>query len=174
MTGTVIDQLVLHRSIEQFLILEAELLDRREFATWLSLLDDEMSYLVPVQGLSGRSGDAGTDAVHTNHYVDETKAALARRVRRLELPTAWSEHPPSRICRFVANVRVVPGHGELFKVASSLLIYRARLPRDGQLIAAARSDHLRRAENEFGWALQRREVDLLDSVIGMHNMSVIF
>jgi 3-phenylpropionate/trans-cinnamate dioxygenase subunit beta len=167
-------QLLLHHAIERFLFLEAELLDRQDFAAWLNLLDDDVAYLMPTQAVSASGGDAPEGGiVHSNSYMDETKAALERRVRRLALPTAWSEHPPTRTCRFVSNVRVVPEAEGLFTVASSLLVYRSRLAHDGQLIAAARLDHIRRVDTDCGWRLRRREVRLLDTVIGMHNLSII-
>ena len=170
-----LEQLLVDRAIERFLILEAELLDRQDFLAWLSLLDDEVAYTMPTEALSA-SGDKapGDGIVHANTYMDENKAALERRVRRLGLPTAWSEHPPTRTCRFVSNVRVAPEGVGLFRVASSLLVYRSRLDHDGRLIAAARLDQVRRVESDCGWRLRRREVRLLDTVIGMHNLSIIF
>jgi 3-phenylpropionate/cinnamic acid dioxygenase small subunit len=168
-------QLLLHHAIERFLFLEAELLDRQDFAAWLNLLDDDLAYIMPTQALSASGGDAPeVGSVHANSYIDETKAALERRIRRLGLPTAWSEQPPTRTCRFVSNVRVVPEGEHLFSVASSLLVYRSRLAHDGRLIAAARLDHLRRVDSDCGWRLRRREVRLMDAVIGMHNLSIIF
>jgi 3-phenylpropionate/cinnamic acid dioxygenase small subunit len=168
-------KVVLHYELERFLIMEADLLDRRDFDAWLDLLDDDLHYVIPNQAIAVAETDSrSVGFTHANSFLDETKVALERRIRRMALPNAWSEHPPPRTCRFVSNVRVTSMPDEVFAVASSLLVYRSRLANDGRLIAGARRDRIRRTDGPSGWRLLRREVQVLDAVIEANHLSVIF
>ena len=79
---------------------EARLLDRRAYAEWLDLLDDEIIYWVPL-GETYRDPDAELNIA----YDDRTR--LEARVERLTSGMAWAQSPPSRTARLVSNVVVV-------------------------------------------------------------------
>jgi 3-phenylpropionate/cinnamic acid dioxygenase small subunit len=168
-------RIALQHEIERFLVLEADLLDRREFEAWLDLLDEEVRYVLPVRAVTPTEAHAPAgDPRHANTFVDETKETLERRVRRMALPNAWSEQPPARTCRFVSNVRIAPSPTDVLEVTSSLMVYRSRLAQDGLLFVGARHDRLRRSSHAPGWRLLRREVHVLDAVIMANHLGILF
>src|SRR5271155_5068355 len=94
------------REIEQFIYMEARLLDTGRFHEWLGLFTDDIHYW-----MSGRSNryPRSSKAITTldpEHYddddsdegglFDEDLKTLTARVDRLDTGMAWAEDPPSR------------------------------------------------------------------------------
>ena len=158
-----------HRDVEAWLLWEAELLDGRRFRDWLSLVADDVAYVMPVTVTRSRgTAPGGNDMDHLN----EDRYALEKRVERLEGDHAWTEDPPSRARRFVSNIRVAPGATNDEVVARSyVLMYRSRGDdRPAELLSAERTDRLRRVPG--GWILVRREIAVDDSVLRMQNLAL--
>ena len=44
-----LERLLLEREIEQFLYMEAELLDERRFSEWIELISDDIHYHMPMR-----------------------------------------------------------------------------------------------------------------------------
>lgn len=154
--------------VEQFLIDEAQLLDERRFDDWLALYDDDAWYWVPVLPSASERGLA------LAHY-DEDRMHMEARIRRIQQPNAYSEHPPVSSCRLVTNVKIIeqPEDGELI-VRSKLLMneYRNRTA-GGETRASytATVQHLLRKREEsfsIGW----KRIDLVDSEAGFYVASV--
>jgi biphenyl 2,3-dioxygenase beta subunit len=167
--------LELQHEIEQFLYLEAELLDAGRFHEWYDLLADDVHYWMPVrENRLRRERDRELGAPTDLAYFDDDKQTLGQRIRRLDTGMAWAEDPPSRTRHVVGNVRVRPGaaDGE-FEVTSAFLLYRTRLETDQNLFAGRRDDVLRRA-GDGGWRLARRRIVLDQNVILSKNLSVFF
>src|ERR1700736_1138680 len=113
------DELI--REVEQFLYLEARLLDERRFHEWLALFADDVRYwMVTRSNLYPRSSKAiailnpGRNVDKTAEgeglaVLDETKKTREGRVARLKTGMAWAEDPPSRTRHLIANIEVVPG-----------------------------------------------------------------
>ena len=93
----------IHREVEDFLYLEAELLDAWKLEEWLALFMPEGSYLVP-------SGDLPDDALPeaSLFYIADDPVLLRERVKRLYKKNAFAEQPHSRTRHFISNIRVVP------------------------------------------------------------------
>jgi 3-phenylpropionate/cinnamic acid dioxygenase small subunit len=149
---------------------EAQLLDNGQFDEWLSLLTDDIRYVVPVR--LTRERGAGSD-VHLGapHFQDDLET-LRMRVERLKTEFAWAEDPPSRTRRFVTNVRPRVLQSTDMEVRSNLLLYRSRGddPRP-ELISAERQDVLRRTAE--GWRLCAREVILDQATLPLRNLAVM-
>jgi len=156
--------------ILEFLYLEAALLDDGQFAEWLGLMADDLSYRLPVRLNRSRAG--GGDVAQETEIFSDTLASLQLRVRRLGTGYAWSEMPPSRTRHLVSNVRVrATSNPNELEVASAFLVYRSRLSEPNpELFSGKRDDLLRRTE--AGWRLARRTILLDQAVLGARNLSI--
>ena len=163
-------------AIEQFLYLEAELLDDHRYDEWLELVADDIHYRVPTQANRLRR-DRGTEASVEGEMplFDDNKTTLGWRVRQLAMPTHWAEDPPSRTRHLVSNVRIdATTTDDEFEVRSNFLCYRNRLRDEGDLWAGERNDLIRRVDGGAGWELARRTVTLDQNVVLSKNLSVLF
>ena len=87
----------LQQEIEQFLYLEAELLDDRQIAAWVELMTEDVRYFMPLRRNRGlRERDREYSADGDTAYFDESKASLRMRLAKLQTNVAWAEEPPSR------------------------------------------------------------------------------
>ncbi len=161
-----------HLAAHQFLVEEAALFDAADYAGWLTLLCEDIRYLMPVRVTTARG--AGFDSLADMGHFDEDMYALRKRVQRLATDHAWTEDPPSRTRHFVTNVRTFrPGaHGaDELHVESALLLFRSRGDtREPDLISAGRTDLLR--ETGDGLRLARREITVDESVLRTQNLAV--
>ena len=87
--------------IEDFLFLEAALLDEWRLDDWLLLLAENFTYQVP-------SNDApGSIAAKALFMIADDKKRTEERVVRLKDRNAHAEFPHSRTRRFISNVRIL-------------------------------------------------------------------
>ena len=86
--------------LEDFLFLEAALLDNWQLDDWLALFAPGARYFVPPAG-----ADDDADPASTLFYVADDYHRLCERVKRLNKRTAHAEFPRSRCRRMVSNVR---------------------------------------------------------------------
>ena len=84
---------------EQFLILEARLLDEGRFDEWLALFTSDAWYWVPSQPGQANPRD-------TISLIYDDRRLLETRVRRLASPRIYSQEPPSRTSRMIGNVTI--------------------------------------------------------------------
>jgi 3-phenylpropionate/cinnamic acid dioxygenase small subunit len=171
--GQPVDEAV-RRSVRDFLLLEAELLDDGRFRDWLNLLAADVDYRMPVRVTRDRTGGPGFDT-DAYHFI-ENRFRLEIRIERLETGAAWAEEPPSRTRHFVSNIRVGTGtaDGEV-QVKSNLLLYRTRgSSPHHDLLSAERHDVLRQdgGGQGGGWKLARRRILLDQTTMATHNLSI--
>src|SRR5262249_10537069 len=112
---------VTRAEVEDFLYLEADLLDRWLLEEWLSLFEPGGTYHVPAT-------DAPEGHPDTSLFlIPDSWERLRGRVKRLQSKNAHVENPRSRTRRMVSNVRVVPGDGEgTVRAQANFVVYRAR------------------------------------------------
>jgi 3-phenylpropionate/cinnamic acid dioxygenase small subunit len=165
----------LHHEVEQFLYLEARLLDERNYDAWYSLLADDISYWMPgrynrfVREIDHEFSEPGEMA-----HFDDDKESLGRRVARLRTGMAWAENPPSRTRHLVTNVWVRTSDTEdEFHVQSAFLVYRNRAQDEVDIWAGRRDDAIRRI-GPRQWQIARRRITLDQSTILSKNLSVFF
>jgi 3-phenylpropionate/cinnamic acid dioxygenase small subunit len=159
----------LYADVLDFMYQEAELLDDDRVDEWLGLMDDGLSYRMPVRQTVAREDGRGFAAEAT--FFDDDLATLTLRVRRiLESANAHAETPATRSRRFVTNVRV-EAVGDEVRACSSLLLLRSRWDSTWfEFLAARRDDVLRPSED--GMKLVRREILIEQSVGASPNLSV--
>ncbi|MBS1878947.1 MAG: 3-phenylpropionate/cinnamic acid dioxygenase subunit beta [Actinobacteria bacterium] len=154
-------------AVSDFLIAEAAALDERRFEDWLELFTDDVEYVAPVR-VTRRSGTP--DIVDEITYFDENKQSLGLRVKRLLTDVAWAEDPPSMTRRFVSNIRITPGDGEL-AVKNNLLLFRSRGDSGAyDLIVGEREDALREEGGELRICRRRAVID--QAALGTKNLGV--
>ena len=163
----------LRHQIEDFLYLEAELLDERRLREWLQLFTDDLRYWMPVRHnpldrpaeLSEELSKAGE-----SFYFDDTKETLRVRIERLYSKTAWAEMPPSRTRRLVSNIRLKKNDGGEMEVHSNFIVYRTRMEKDEDFFVGTRKDVLRRIDG--GFKIARRTIILDQAVLAAKNISI--
>lgn len=141
------------RAAEQFLFMEARLLDERRWQDWLRLFTEDGMYWVPL--VRGQTDPLS----HASLYYED---ALLRevRARRLEEQRAWSQQLRTSTARIIGNVQLLPPTGGADLVVTStfhLLEWRQPGPR---LMGGFYTHQLKRQDGGFRILLKR--VDLID------------
>jgi biphenyl 2,3-dioxygenase subunit beta len=163
----------LRRQVEDFLYLEAELLDDRKLREWLDLFTDDARYWMPLRhNPFERPADLKEELSKPGegYYFDDDKKSLKIRVERVYAKNAWAEMPPSRTRHFVSNVRVKRDDGSELEVHSNFLVYRTRMETDQDMFVGERQDLLRRVDGSF--KIARRTIILDQAVLAAKNISV--
>jgi len=164
----------LHYEVEQFLYLEAALLDEWRFREWLELIAEDVSYVL-LTNTQAQTRDRRRSVQPPLTYIfNEDKFQLERRVARLETGMAWSEEPPSRTRHFVSNVRILKHDADHVELSCNYLIHRASKQHDIHTFVGTRQDRLRRTPGGFGWQLCSRELALDEFVLQAPNISILF
>lgn len=161
--------------VEQFLYLEARLLDDRRFHEWYDLLADDVHYWMPPRvNRSRRELHLEVEPPGRLAHFDDDKRTLGWRVKRLDTGMAWAEDPPSRTRHLVTNVSIETGEEPEYEVRSAFLLYRNRLETEVDVFAGERQDRLRRVDTPAGWQIVRRTILLDQNTLLAKNLSVFF
>lgn len=110
---------------EDLLFLEADLLDQWRLTEWLTLLTDDVGYLVPPCHLSQEEAEAA-DPRSTLFLIADDARRIRARVKRLLSTHAHAENPHSRTRRHVTNVRVSAADDESAVVTANFTVHRIR------------------------------------------------
>lgn len=163
----------LRRQIEDFLYLEAELLDDRKLREWLELLADDVRYWMPIRhNPAERPADLADEISRPGegYYFDDDKNSLRIRVERLYAKNAWAEMPPSRTRHLISNVRIKKDDGAEIEVHSNFIVYRTRMESDQDIFVGTRKDLLRRTNGSF--KIAQRTIILDQAILNAKNISV--
>ncbi|MGD9812755.1 MAG: 3-phenylpropionate/cinnamic acid dioxygenase subunit beta [Sphingobium sp.] len=164
----------LKEQVEDFLAREAELLDNREFDSWLDLLDEDLRYWMPVarnfeHGKPQQEfSREGIDAA----WFDEGKSTLIQRIMQIKGGDHWAEEPLSRTSHMVSNIRIESVDGELLTVRCKFLLYVNRRDDEVRLFVGKRTDVLRKTKDSF--LIHRRSIFLDQSKMLFKNLSTFF
>ena len=170
---TFAERMALQYRVEQFLYHEADLLDRRCFREWLSLVAEDVRYWMPIRRtVTLRDIDREFTRIGDMAYFDDDYRDLKMRMDKLHTGSSWSEDPPSRTRHCVTNVRVVGLDGDIVSVSSAFQLYRSRLENVEDTFFGRREDKLRRVASDF--RLCQRHIYLDHTVIPSTNLSIWF
>ncbi|MFE2046268.1 aromatic-ring-hydroxylating dioxygenase subunit beta [Streptomyces sp. NPDC059477] len=159
--------------IEQFLYLEAELLDDQRFDEWLELFADDTHYWLPTRMTrTVRERDIEVCGPDGAAFFDDDKAFLAGRVRRLASGRSWSEEPPSRTRRLITNIRATDLGDGCFEVRANFHVLRSRSERHHDTFFGERTDLLRRVSGAAGFQVARRRIVLDTTTLLAPSLSV--
>lgn len=159
--------------IEDFLYLEAELLDDRKLREWLDLLTDDIRYWMPIRHNTLERPDDLTEELSKpgeGYYFDDDKKSLTIRVERVYARNAWAEMPPSRTRHLISNIRIKNDDGAEIGVHSNFIVYRTRMETDQDMFVGTRQDVVRRVEG--GFKIAKRTIILDQAVLAAKNISV--
>ncbi len=178
MAKPTVEELLLHREIEEFLYAEADLLDFRQFKDWIKLFTEDVRYWMPIAQnipISRVNKDEYSDEESGSAWINEGKEILEKRVAQLATGIHWSEEPRSRVSHIVTNIRIIEMDGELpsplsVKVRSRFLIYRNRMEAEETTLVGKREDVLRSTDD--GWRIARRTIYLDQNVLLSKNLSI--
>jgi p-cumate 2,3-dioxygenase subunit beta len=145
--------MVLRLAVEEFLILDAGLLDDWELDSWIELFVEDCRYVVPATDLS----DGDPDSTLT--LIDDDRMRLEGRVRRLKSRHAHREFPWSRTRRLVSNVRLVEVNDDEIRVEASVVVHRFRHEQRDLFVARYRHTLIRHGQS-FKFRERRAELDL--------------
>jgi len=167
------ERMLLKHEVEEFLFMEAELLDSRRFDDWLSVLTEDIHYWMPIRRTTtAREVEREFTKPGGMAFFDDNLDYLKMRVDRLRVGRAWAEDPPSRTRRLITNIRVTDIKGEEVAVGCNFKLYRTRLNSEEDSWIGRREDTLRRVDGRF--KLARRHIFLEQTVILSQNMSSLF
>lgn len=170
----------LKQDVEEFLYMEADLLDRRKFREWIDLLAEDLVYFMPIR----RNVKFGQHAEKENtrqgegiSWFDEDKWTLGKRVDQILTGVHYAEEPLSRVTHMVSNVRlldVTPSaeNPHEVTVGCRFLVYQNRVEYENYTFIGRRTDILRRHGDS--WLIARRELILEQNVLLAKNLSIFF
>jgi p-cumate 2,3-dioxygenase beta subunit len=115
------DTSALRSRIEDFLYLEAELLDDWRIEEWFALFTEGATYEVPPTGEADEN-----DPATSLFYIADDYVRLRERVVRLTKKEAHSEFPRSRQRHMLSNVRVTAISDGIADVTCNFVTYRAK------------------------------------------------
>ena len=115
------DDAGLRGRIEDFLYLEADLLDEWRIEEWFALFAEGATYEVPPTG-DGDENDPATSLF----YIADDYVRLRERVGRLMKKEAHSEFPRSRQRHMLSNVRITGMDAGVADVSCNFVTYRAK------------------------------------------------
>jgi benzoate/toluate 1,2-dioxygenase subunit beta len=144
---------VTRNDVEDFLYMEARLLDSGQFEEWMDLFADDAVYWVP----------AGHDDIDPTRHVSiihDSKKSMATRVKRLRSGFAFAQDPASRVHRLISNVRIISDDAIDRKLEVTCMMLLVELARKRQTVHTAYCEFLidtRKAK----WSIRRKKVNLL-------------
>jgi p-cumate 2,3-dioxygenase beta subunit len=129
--------------VEDFLYMEADLLDEWKLDAWLQLLTEDAEYFVP-----------SNDALQGNHRtslftIADNAERIRQRVIRLNDPNCHAEFPQSRTRRLITNVRLIESGETTVTATANFVVYRYR-----------RYERIREYVGKYQYVLQRTEAGL--------------
>jgi p-cumate 2,3-dioxygenase beta subunit len=110
----------LRTRIEDFLYLEADLLDEWRIEEWFAMFAEGATYEIPP------TGEDENDPATSLFYIADDYVRLRERVGRLLKKEAHSEFPRSRQRHMISNVRVVAMKDRVADVTCNFITYRAK------------------------------------------------
>ncbi len=131
---------VTRAEVEDFLYLEAALLDEWKLKEWEALLTGDAAYYVPP------NDHPEADPADTLFLVADDRERIRQRIIRVLDPNCHAEFPRSRTRRLISNVRIIATDGDLVTVTANFVCYRYR-----------RYERIREYVGAYRYVLERHE-----------------
>jgi p-cumate 2,3-dioxygenase beta subunit len=109
------------QNVEDFLFLEASLIDTWKLPEWLDLFTEDGAYYVPSTDV-----DPMASPDDNLFYIADDRYRLGERVKRLMKRTAHVEFPRSKLCHLVSNVRLLDTVNDEILVSAAFVTYRTK------------------------------------------------
>jgi 3-phenylpropionate/cinnamic acid dioxygenase small subunit len=173
------------RRLERFYFHEARLLDNRQYLQWLTLLSEDVRYIIPsrVNVQVNNRARGQEDMISVEHELEgedsmgcphreEGYMLLMLRAERAYKINSWSENPPARTRRIVGNIELMAQGTDTLSVLSNFYLYYARPGSDNILYSGQRRDTL--LSQTDGFCIVRREVVLDYAAIELPTLGLFF
>ena len=121
-----------YREIQQFLYREARIMDEHRYQDWLDLWTSDAHYWIPCNDEDGDINDKIA-------LVNERRAGVEDRVKRLCGTGHYAQEPKSRMSRVVSNIEILEDSDDRVVVASVFSLTAIR--RGKTDIVAGRTTH---------------------------------
>ncbi|MES1980224.1 MAG: 3-phenylpropionate/cinnamic acid dioxygenase subunit beta [Pseudomonadota bacterium] len=164
------------RDVEEFLYLEADLLDERRYKEWLELLSEDIRYRIPLRkNMKYSDSHLDISGADDMSWMDDDRETLVKRVKQIMTGIHWAEEPQSRVSHLVTNVRItnpaeaLAGSADIL-VSSRVLVHRNRLEGETDYFIGRRNDIVRR--NGDGFLLAGRTVILDQATLLAKNLTI--
>ena len=165
--------------------LKARLLDNRQYLQWLTLLSQEIQYVIPSrvnvqvnnrergleEMISVERELEGVESMGTP-LREENFLLLTLRAERAYKINSWSESPPARTRRIVGNVELMARSESGLSVVSNFQLYYARPGNANVIYSGQRRDTLQL--NPEGLRISQRTVILDYSTIELPTLGLFF
>lgn len=144
--------------VEDFLYMEADLLDNWKLAEWEALLTDDAGYYIPA------NDDPMGDHRKSLFIIADDRERIHQRIIRVMDPNCHAEAPKSHLSRIVGNVRILSQDGDTITVAATFVCHRyRRYERMGEYVGSTR--HILKREGE-SFRIKERRVFLKSHELG--------
>jgi 3-phenylpropionate/cinnamic acid dioxygenase small subunit len=143
---------------------EARLLDQGRYPEWLELYAPECVVWVP------GAAEPGDPRREVSVFFDDRRR-LEDRIYRLGTGAAWSQVPPSRTVRFVANVEAFRTEERTVLMVRSNFFLSEFRAGEARLLSGWCGHRLRR--RQVGWEIEAKQVNLIDRDQPLRNPSLI-
>jgi benzoate/toluate 1,2-dioxygenase beta subunit len=154
------------RQIENFLHVEARLLDQQKWQEWNSLFTEDGYYWVPLEHDQTNPHD------HVSLYY-ENAVMREVRMRRLVEPRAWSQMPTTRTARIVGNIIIDEDGSDArtVRVNSTFHMTEWRKGQEMRITGGTYEHHL----EKFGdaWKIRLKRVNIINCD-GIHDPFEVF
>jgi 3-phenylpropionate/cinnamic acid dioxygenase small subunit len=150
--------------IEQFLYLEARLLDTQRYEEWLDLYTEDATYWVPLEQGQG-------DPVETSSIIYDDRTLLELRVSQARHPRAHARLPLARTVHQVGNISVLSNTKDLLHVTSTLTVVEFRNEKQ-RVWGALVEHHLRRVPQ--GLRIAHKRINLVNSEGELDGVAILF
>ncbi|HTY69367.1 MAG TPA: aromatic-ring-hydroxylating dioxygenase subunit beta [Alphaproteobacteria bacterium] len=152
------------REIEQFLHLEARLLDENRYDEWLDLYTDTATYWVPLE--RGQK-----DPYETSSLIFDDRKLMEARVRQFHHPRRHAQTPASRTCHMLGHIEPLDGDsGDAIRVRSNFILVEFRA--DRQFIYGGACEH-RLVRAGAGYKIAAKRIDLINSEGVLDGISIL-
>lgn len=173
------------RLLERFYFHEARLLDNREYLQWLTLLCEDIRYLIPSRvNVQVQNRERGQEAMISVARElegadsmgcplrEEGYLLLALRAERAFKINSWSENPPARTRRIVGNIELMQKDAGHWTVWSNFHLFYARPGAENVLYSGQRKDQL--AVQAGTLKLRAREIILDYAALELPTVGLFF
>ena len=144
----------LHREVEQFLYLQAELLDGKHWQAWIDLFAEEGVYWMPI-------APEQTEWDGTPSIFVEDRLLMEIRKGRVSHPNAWSQAPQWETSHLVSHVAIESSDGGTIVVRSRF--HMMELRRDAIRHFGGRYTHTLMRSSDGALRITLQRVDLFNS-----------
>ncbi|MEW4983670.1 MAG: 3-phenylpropionate/cinnamic acid dioxygenase subunit beta [Cycloclasticus sp.] len=159
--------------IERFLAAEARVLDEERYDDWLSMLDESITYKMPIPMNTYRRNRPGSSTICETMIYDESFEKLKQRAAREDTGMVWLNDPATRHIRTITNIESFCTDEEgVYDVRSKFTLLRSRRDKDHISHSGTRQDFVR--DSEEGLKLISRMVFLPERVIVDKNLNMFF